>query len=143
MNAACGENRERLMAALSLSPGGMTNAEAAARFGWRRQSAADATKSALRAKLIVARAEMGVGGIFHRYFLLALAPPDAVVMSEYVRAAAPKEPTHKRAAFVGDVRVLGDCKVTIAPPFVDRRFTSDGAESFFASMGPGVYMGAE
>ena len=141
MNAARGENRERLMAALSLSPGGMTNAEAAARFGWRRQSAADATKLALRAKLIVAREEIGVGGIFHRYFLVALAPPDALVTSEYIRPPATQKPKYKGSTFVGEVRVLGGCKVTIAPPFVDRRFTSDGAESFFAALGPGRYMG--
>ena len=141
MYAARGENRERLLAALKMAPAGLRNAELATRFGWTRQAAADATKSAMRQGLIVAREERGVGGVFHRYFLLALAPPDALVTSEYIRPPALQKPKYKGSAFVGDVRVLGGCKVTIAPPFVDRRFWPDGAESFFAALGPGRYMG--
>ena len=142
MRAARGENRERLMASLALAPAGLTNSELSAKFGWSIRSARDATKSALRQALIVARQEHGVGGISHRYFALTLAPPDAVVTSAYVRGPAPKRPQCSRSAFVGEVSVMNGCKVTIAPPFVDRRFAPDGAESFFAAMGPGRYMEA-
>jgi hypothetical protein len=127
----------RIAQALRGIADGMTALEIAQLISEPRQHVSSAASSMVKLGYLASKP---TGSNSHRYWLPAVAPAGAKMLPRKLAPVLQKAPTKPRVVLAKPGYVAPEPKVTIAPPFVDRRFVPDQVTPLFSALGPGRYV---